>query len=406
MKQILYLIINYIMTSSKSIFLISLVLHLSLISCGDRKHKTENICRDISIEAITLDINPTKHAEIPFHKYFSDIELIPLETSEKAIIKNVGKIICYNENYYVLDDAQNSLLIFNKDGTLNGTLTKKGRGPGEYMELYDFNINHFTGNIEILDPRGKIFVYSQEYDFIETISIGIRATHRFHNINRDTIVFYTSSEFQKLTFYSRNRDSVIKRDYSYDKIPNTNVFPKYGNISPFSHFDGKTLFQVPYDNNIYDITDCNLKIHHIINFGKYGIEPEEIPKGRDDYFYIRYYNELKNKAFSILCYYEFSEIVLSAYLFNGLGYGLIFNKTNHLVDIVHKYSDGPFYRIFNNIDGNDGLRISSMDSTHLELYSNLLSEKQIEILKDVKPGDNMVISRYKLADRLNEKVKN
>ena len=53
---------------------------------------------------ITVDLKKPQQASLL--DYFSHIELIPLETSDKSLIGNCAKMIFYKNKYFVFDNQQ------------------------------------------------------------------------------------------------------------------------------------------------------------------------------------------------------------------------------------------------------------------------------------------------------------
>ena len=101
---------------------------------------------------------------------FSGFKAIPLETKNECLISNILKIrIC--EGKMFLLDKRNSLMVFNTSGKFLYTIGKMGKGPGEYLELRDFDIDK-NGNIYILDFR-KIHVFNNNGAFVKKFSFNL-----------------------------------------------------------------------------------------------------------------------------------------------------------------------------------------------------------------------------------------
>lgn len=73
---------------------------LSLSSCvfllsGCKTENTE--------KSYTIYVDIDKENKVSFSDIFAKIELIPLETNEQSLIKNIMKVVAYDGNYYILD---------------------------------------------------------------------------------------------------------------------------------------------------------------------------------------------------------------------------------------------------------------------------------------------------------------
>ena len=143
-------------------------------------------CSRETRRSIAIDLD--RKDKVSIKDIFDSFEIIPLETTPKSIINGCDKIVFKDQKYYLLDIKQKALFIFNDKGRLLNKIKKIGRGPSEYTELSDFDINPYTNNIELLTPRGRILIYNQDTKYIKSIKlIGTRATHYFMNVNEDHI---------------------------------------------------------------------------------------------------------------------------------------------------------------------------------------------------------------------------
>ena len=109
-------------------------------------------CQNKSIqknqEQITVDLR--QNQQVSIHDVFTKIELIPIETNNDILIESVSKLIYKDGLFYILDKNQKCIFIINKKGQLVRKLDSVGKGPGEYGDISDFEINPYTDNIEIL----------------------------------------------------------------------------------------------------------------------------------------------------------------------------------------------------------------------------------------------------------------
>lgn len=154
--------------------------------------------------------------KIKLQDFFEDIRIIPLETTKESAIGFVRKVVHHNDKWYILDFETNSILVFRKDGEFDYRITNIGNGPGEYELLYDFNINPYTGKLELLEPR-MLKVISYDLDtkvFKDVLRLPpeILSLSRFQYLDEDITVFYSSGYEKHLIYYSRNKTAVIKAE--------------------------------------------------------------------------------------------------------------------------------------------------------------------------------------------------
>ncbi|MCG8309682.1 MAG: 6-bladed beta-propeller, partial [Cytophagales bacterium] len=68
---------------------------------------------------------------------FADTVLyIPLETNSQSLFKKISQIQLINDN--ILISSTHRLLLFTKKGKFIRQIGKKGKGPGEYLLIFDF----------------------------------------------------------------------------------------------------------------------------------------------------------------------------------------------------------------------------------------------------------------------------
>lgn len=101
-----------------------------------------------------------------------ETRIVPLETKTESLIGSVQKIIFRNDKFYLFDiyRSKNAIHIFDLTGKHIRTLSRIGRGPGEYRDIMDFDVDD-SGNIFLLNASGgNIIVYNEQLNFTVSIS--------------------------------------------------------------------------------------------------------------------------------------------------------------------------------------------------------------------------------------------
>jgi hypothetical protein len=151
----------------KIIYAVALTVLLS--SCSG--HSSVKQKESASVRVIDLVSEPeTKISDIS--EIASEIEYIPLETNENTLIRSIDKVIIHENNIYVQDD-HSQVMCFNKAGKLMYKLNKVGRGPEEYVSLYDFDISSDNKILAVL-ALNKIIIFintGTEFKFQKNINL-------------------------------------------------------------------------------------------------------------------------------------------------------------------------------------------------------------------------------------------
>ena len=217
---------------------------------------------------IAVDLKKPQQASL--FDYFRRIELIPLETSNKALIGYVGKIIFHQNRFYVFDEQQRILLVFDESGKFIQQIGRGGQGPGEYLILGDIFINPFNGYVELLDWMGWILRYDLSGKFIErtarickpsTDRSTLTAVHYFTAISEKKYVFFAGAYHYRIIYFDMNEGAIVREEFSYDK-------QRVMYLPCFYEYHGQWYFYFRYSNQVYEIGQDSLRNGYVYDFGK------------------------------------------------------------------------------------------------------------------------------------------
>lgn len=112
-------------------------------------------------------------ARLEKNKTLSDladsIKLIELETRSNSLITSISELAVTGSNL-IVSTIEGRILVFDLDGKFIRSLGKKGDGPGEHNYVSSIAVDESSGKIYIVS-RGKMLVYSSEFDLIEEIRL-------------------------------------------------------------------------------------------------------------------------------------------------------------------------------------------------------------------------------------------
>ena len=237
---------------------------------------------------IIVDLNNPQ--EVSFYDYFSHIELIPLETNNDVLVGFVNEIIHYHGRYYVFDKQQKMVIIFDEMGKFIFQINKRGRGPGEYIEIKDIFLNPFTECIDILDI-GAVHSYDLSGKHVKTTrlinqdspsSSLLQYPCSFIALNEKTYVFYSSipqrsnSFPYKIDYYDIEKANVFHREYEVDNYLNTYWVAETMSPTRFYEYNGKFFFSYLVDNVTYEVGQESLIKAYTWDFGRHNYDARNL----------------------------------------------------------------------------------------------------------------------------------
>ena len=145
------------------------VLLLALCCCNSISKKPDNI------KVITVDID--NFDDVSIFDIFEKVEVVPLETDESCLIRNINKLIYYNNIFCIFDFHERKILAFDHNGKFKFKIDNRGQGPQEYLYLADFDINKEKNTLSLLDPM-KVEINEYSLDGILFLIISpVRLLH-------------------------------------------------------------------------------------------------------------------------------------------------------------------------------------------------------------------------------------
>ena len=228
---------------------------MCFIMCNQKSHNDGTIFVDFD--------HPEKAS---LFDYFSSIELIPLETSPDVLIAAIGKIIVHKDIYYALDPTQSIIFVFDQTGKFLFKINKKGQGTGEYLYIQDFNINPFSGKLELLEPSGKVYRYDLLGNYTETKQVafsGFRAAHQFAAIDSSVYLFYSLFQPKKILYFNLDEGKLLHEEFEENR--NLGMF----STNNLYHYQDNWYIFRPVHPVVYKAGKEQLEVFFQFDFGKY-----------------------------------------------------------------------------------------------------------------------------------------
>jgi len=142
---------------------------IAIQACSHKKTNQQSHFNSEEIKIVNMPENYTFESNIS--TIFNQVEYIPLETSKECHLVMPLKAAFHNNHFFILDFLR-GLYVFDQMGNYSHQIGKIGRGPGEFIEIRDFDFDE-KGNVLILDykrilryrPDGKYLDNYLEFDF-------------------------------------------------------------------------------------------------------------------------------------------------------------------------------------------------------------------------------------------------
>lgn len=145
-------------------------------SCSDKNNK------------VTVDIN---NCVQPSELLEPDFEVIPLETIDESIISEISKVKIHDNRFYIQDRQQQVIFIFDQNGKYINKINRRGRGPGEYIAINDFDI--YNGCIYIISAAAKLLRYDLNGKYIDCTEELDDSYFNFIVIGEDSVLLFANS---------------------------------------------------------------------------------------------------------------------------------------------------------------------------------------------------------------------
>lgn len=192
------------------------------------------------------------------------VHLIPLETNTFCILNNLKKIVIKNNLIYILDTRRESITIFDMQGKYQIKVEAIGKGPGEYLEIYDFCL--LDDNIIILDRTNKIIFYDNYGSYISEQRLPFFCD-AFITMGDSLFVFNGSSFDDRIIIWNHFSQQKTGSFLKYDK--------KYYSsriIKPLIKYNENVYFAQKYRSFLFKVNQHDIEPARYVDLGKYNFK--------------------------------------------------------------------------------------------------------------------------------------
>ncbi len=202
---------------------------------------------------------------------FESATILPLEQSEDSMVASSSELLEFNGDYYLVDKQRRSCHRFDKDGKFKNVIGRSGRAGNEYLNISNVQVDGDDILIYSMLEK-KIYKYSVDGEFIESIETGIQAQQLlkvddkyygyfgYNNGQQEERVMLYNDIFEPIGQYLPSSAKLI-------------VFTE--DVSPISQQGDKIYVRETYSNCIFEILDNGeVATSLTFDFGSYNIPPE------------------------------------------------------------------------------------------------------------------------------------
>lgn len=372
----------------------------SLFVCASIMHGCSNKRSfDGNVEVIPIDFD--KSEKVSMGDIFSHIEVISLEESPDAYLKDIDEIYIQNNNYYIKDHQ--TLFVFDSLGNLKyNTRNRYGRGSNEYFSMNGHFIEK-NGDITVMDWNGKILRYDPSLNLKESYKVPLKGVDYYDDIfqiDDDILVLSTSpskNDSVYWNFYSISKRKIVG---SYIKELRTDGI-RYGGSANYIRNDNQVLFRAQNNGySLYRVNPGNYTIEEAYRYEplKDKFDPskvdasettaEYLDKHSNEFIYLKYLKMSNKYIVSILGNSDNIESVICFYSLEDGRTRLINRRFNNEKFISMDYlDDSAIYFIPYSFEGIENAYDDS-----------LLDEDSRNRLKNVNDDTNALIFKYYLRD--------
>ncbi|MEG1615314.1 MAG: 6-bladed beta-propeller [Bacteroidales bacterium] len=191
-----------------------------------------------------------------------EYKIIPLETTDDALIRNIGEVVICGDTVFVLDVIQGKIFAFNLQGHFIKQLGQKGEGPKGYVSPNSISLTPGKDKIMITDiSQQAILNYDRHsLEFMDKISVPFN----FRNskpLSDSTYIFFSKVGYPR----EEPETYFITTDLGFNVLKKgckSEFFSGYGYgfHSYFYQYNDSVYLYPPYEGRIYNVSDSEFEL--------------------------------------------------------------------------------------------------------------------------------------------------
>ena len=356
-------------------------LALAFGACSEQPKENSNV--------IQVDIENAKPMNLA--DFVESIQLVPLETTHKSLIKRIERMVIQDGKIYIQNDLQD-VLVFDENGKfLLSTAQKRGQGPEDYFMMMSMDVTN-DGLISIYEGF-RIREYDMDLNLVNSYfpqlpdSIHSALEKRKHIKLDDDIYLFRDNEYT--SYYSASKDSVLS-------IKHEHYHPKscaiVNNLRLLEH-EGEIYFSPSYIcDTLYRVNTAEHRMEPVIAYHSgEDINLDEMPDDMTFQYYVEYMMNTEKMFMLDKVHLPHADFCFMANVKDKKG-GVVYRDKHGKVKVYYQKDTQSFpvpHAVYEN-----KLVFAAMPEYIEEMDMTLVDAESLERIKDLKEDDNQVLVIY------------
>jgi hypothetical protein len=358
-------------------------------------------------QSVKIDMSTVIHHK-DYHKIFSKIEIVPLQTADSILVGNIREFTM-TDDYFVVQDNQAVISVFDKTGNfISNSSENKGQGPEDYAILMGMAYNENTQCVDVLTPYHLIsynlnFQFKGKSDLPTYTGTDRHASLFFDKLfatgENKYMLFPTtiSKDAHRIVLYDSKKGEIIK-EVSYEEDVISALTQQVQNMNNLNeHHLSFSPFALTYFLYAVDLENFSIKKKYKLDFGNSSVTAKDLKMFKTEREKVDYLAFESKKPLPLRNFFNRKYLVS------------IIRCSNEYYTFVKQLETDRDYLIKNshlnekiNIPAFDGLKndilYSIVTPVELEKYldTTLLSDKDKLLSENIAEEDNPVVIKYYL----------
>jgi hypothetical protein len=166
--------------------ILTLFVLLILLSINCKRRSTKSDLTLWGTKEFDLNISNYSHGEVRLSSVCDSIEYVFLETTDSNYIGDIDYVKISTKYIVLADNLTNKIHAFKRNGDYLGEISRRGKGPGEFLKVDDLIIDEINNCVYLSAGRQLIQKFSLTNKYLGTISLEVGP--RFISLYQNGIV--------------------------------------------------------------------------------------------------------------------------------------------------------------------------------------------------------------------------